>query len=149
MQRWQWMKASYNFKISTTVSHSPFLGGQVFLTGYLPPFLVLGMALCLGLIWCYCLCWSSSSSGNQGYETTLQLAARVFLQVSGNIPHQGGWWQVIKNLDMEGYLPITYPLRSCNHDSVPWVVMVVILSIVWWHLWAGDVYTLCQMPTIL
>ena len=28
---------------------------------------------------------------------------------------------------MEGYLPIPYPLWSCNHDSVPWVVMCAVI----------------------
>ena len=41
---------------------------------------------------------------------------------------------------MEGYLPIPYPPWSCKPDSVLWVVMVVIQSTVWWHLWAEDVY---------
>ena len=42
-------------------------------------------------------------------------------------------------LDTEGCIPISYPQWSCCHDSVPWVVMVVIQSTVWWHLWA-DIY---------
>ena len=66
--------------------------------------------------------------------------ARVPLQLSGSILHQGRWWWVIEKLDMEGYFPIPYPLWSCNCDSVPWIVMVVIQSTVWWHLQAEDVY---------
>ena len=39
-----------------------------------------------------------------------------------------------------GYLPVPYPLWSCNHDSVLWVVMAVIQSAIQWHLWAEDIY---------
>ena len=45
-----------------------------------------------------------------------------------------------KNLTLEGYLPSPYPLWSCYHDSVPWVVMVAVQSAVRCHLWATDVY---------
>ena len=60
--------------------------------------------------------------------------------MSGSIPHQGGWWQVINKLDMEGCMPITYPQCSCCHDSVLWVVVAVLQSAICWHLQAGDIY---------
>ena len=44
-----------------------------------------------------------------------------------------------------GVLTHSIPLWSCNHDSVPWVVLAVVQSTIQWHQWAGDVYTLCQM----
>ena len=47
---------------------------------------------------------------------------------------------VIEKPDTEGYLPIPYPLWSCCHDSVPWIVMAVIQSTVWRHLWVEDIY---------
>ena len=47
--------------------------------------------------------------------------AGVPLQLSGTIPHQGRWWQVIKKLDLKGCIPVTYPQWSCCCDSVPWV----------------------------
>ena len=102
------------------------------------PHFCLGMPSCLGLIW-FCTVASvdvSSCLVKQGYEATLQLAAGVPLWLNGSIPHQGRWWEVIKKCDMEGYLPIPYPLWSCNCDSVLWVVVVVIWSAIWWHLWA-------------
>ena len=71
-----------------------------------------------------------------GNKATLTLAAGVPLQLSESILHQGRWWQVIKELDMEGCIPISYPQWSCYCDSVPWEVMVVIQSAIWWHLWA-------------
>ena len=69
------------------------------------------------------------------------LEAGVPLGMSGSILHQVRWWLAIKNLDTEGCTPITYPQWSCCHDSVPWVVMVVIPSAIWRRLWAGDVYS--------
>ena len=54
--------------------------------------------------------WLSSSSGvKQDYEATLQLAARVPLQLGGSTLHQGRRHGFIMNPDMEGYLPITPP----------------------------------------
>ena len=104
------------------------------------------MPSCLGFIWfgtvasvdiSYCLVkWR--------YEAPLQLVAGVPLWLSGSILHHGRWWWVIKKLDREGYLPSPYPLWSCNHDSVHWVVMAVIQSAVWWHLQAEDVYWSAQ-----
>ena len=35
---------------------------------------------------------------------------------------------------------ITYLQWSCCHDSVPWVVVAVVQSAIWWHLQAGDIY---------
>ena len=75
-----------------------------------------------------------------GNKATLTLAAGVPLQMSRNIPHQGGWQQVVKKLDMEGCIRVTYPQWSCCHDSVLWVVVAVIQSAIWCHLWAEDVY---------
>ena len=98
---------------------------------------------------------TSSCLVKWGYKATLQLVARVPLQLSGSTPHQGTWWQVIKKLDTEGYLPVPYPLWSCNHDSVPWVVMAAIQSTLWWHWQAGDIYTSakcmqsCRHPLLL
>ena len=43
-------------------------------------------------------------------------------------------------IDMEGCKLITCPQWPCCHESVPWVVVVVIQSAVQWHLWAGDIY---------
>ena len=35
--------------------------------------------------------------------------ARVPLWLGGSIPHQGRWWWVVKELDTEGCIPISYP----------------------------------------
>ena len=75
-----------------------------------------------------------------GYEATLPLVARVPVQLSGSILHQGRWWWFIEKLDMEGNLPGPYPLWSCNCDSVLWVGMTIIQSAVWGHLQAEDIY---------
>ena len=40
------------------------------------------------------------------------------------------------NLTQRGYLPITPPFGLANHDSVPWAVVSVIRSTIWWHLQA-------------
>ena len=53
-----------------------------------------------------------------GNEATLMLVAGVALQMSGSTLHQGRWWEIIKKLDMEGCLPIPYPLDSCGGHSV-------------------------------
>ena len=71
-----------------------------------------------------------------GNKATLLSAAGVPLQLSGSILSQGRWWQVIEELDMEHHIPISYPQWSCYCNSVLWVVMVVIQSTIWWHLWA-------------
>ena len=68
------------------------------------------------------------------------LVAGVPLWMSESISCQGRWWQVIKKLDTEGCIPVTYPQWSSCHDSVTWVVMVVIQSATQWHLQAGDIY---------
>ena len=75
-----------------------------------------------------------------GNKATLMSAAGVPLWMSGSILYQARWQLVVVKLDMEGCIPITYCQWSCWHDSVPWVVMVVIQSTIWWHLWAGDIY---------
>ena len=75
-----------------------------------------------------------------GNKATIMSVAGVPLWMSGSILCQGRWLQVIEKPDMEGCIPVTYPQWSCYHDSVPWVVMVVIQSTIQWHLWAGDVY---------
>ena len=74
-----------------------------------------------------------------GNRATLSSVAGVPLQLSGHIPHQVRWQQVIKELDTEGHIPISYPQWSFYHDSVPWVVVAVIQCAIQWHLWA-DVY---------
>ena len=45
-----------------------------------------------------------------------------------------------KNLTWRGAYLLHTPQWSCCHDQVPWVVVVVIQSAIWWHLWAGDYY---------
>ena len=45
-----------------------------------------------------------------------------------------------KSLTQRGTYLFHTPLWSCNHDSVPWVVVAVVQSAVWWHLWAEDIY---------
>ena len=70
----------------------------------------------------------------------IPVATGIPFQMSGSILHWGKWWQIIIKPDMEGCTPITYPQWSCCHDSVPRVVMVVIQSTIWWHLWARDIY---------
>ena len=79
----------------------------------------------------------SSLEMSWGNRATLPSVAGVPLQLSGSILHQGRWWQVVEELDMEGCIPISYPQWSCYHDSVPWVVMVVIQSTIQWHLLAN------------
>ena len=55
----------------------------------------------------------------QGYKATLQLAARVPLQLGGSTLCQGRRCQFITNPDMEGYLPVYTPLFDlANHDPV-------------------------------
>ena len=71
-----------------------------------------------------------------GNEATLMLTAGVHLQLSGSIPCQGKWWQVIEELDMEGCIPISYPQWFCYCDLVLWVVLAVNQSAIQWHLWA-------------
>ena len=83
-----------------------------------------------------------------GNRATLLLVAGVPLQLGGSILCQGRWWQVIKELDMEGHIPVSYPQWSCYQDSVPWVIMVVVQSAVQWYLWAETSIHL-QMHVIL
>ena len=45
-----------------------------------------------------------------------------------------------ENLTWMDAHPFHTPFWSCCHDSVLWVVMAVIQSAIWWHLWAGNVY---------
>ena len=112
--------------------------GRVFPTGY-PPFLfrhsLMPTPSQFGSVMVPCgSLWMSSCN-----RATLMLAAGIPLQLSGSIPNQGRWWQVIKELDMEGCTPIPYSLWLCYHDLVPWVVVVVIQSTIQWHLQA-DIY---------
>ena len=75
-----------------------------------PLFFCLGMPSCLGLInlvqlWILVV----PSLVRWGNEATLTLAALVPLWLSGSIPHQGRQWWIIKKLDTEGCIPISYP----------------------------------------
>ena len=65
------------------------MGEWVFLMGY-PP-ICLGMPSCLGFVWFGTVASVDISPClvKQGYEATLQLVARVPLQLSGSILHQG------------------------------------------------------------
>ena len=45
-------------------------------------------------------------------KATLMSAAGVPLWLSGSIPCQVRWWLVIKELDTEGHIPISYPWLS-------------------------------------
>ena len=42
----------------------------------------------------------------------------------------------LEELEVQRCMPISYPQWSCYCDSVPWVVMAVIQSVIQWHLWA-------------
>ena len=65
------------------------------------------------------------------YEATLQLATGFLFDWVGVYHIKVDNSLSLNKFDMEGYLPIPYPLWSCCHDSVLWVVMVVIQSAVW------------------
>ena len=113
----------------------------------MPHFLALsGTDLGIGshLIW-YCWCIDVSSCLIKwGYKVTLQsVAGALFNQVGVlNIKVDDG--QSLKNLTWRHTYPFLYPLWSCNCDTVPWVDVAVIQYAIHWHLWAGDIYTLCQ-----
>ena len=119
-----------NLKTSTSVHLSPVNLGRVFTIGY-PPFLfrhaLMPTSSWVGSVVVPCR-W--------GNKATLVSAAEVPLQLSGSIPHQGRWGWVIKELDTEQCITISYPQWSCYCDSVLWVVVVAIQSTIWWHLWA-------------
>ena len=104
-------------------------------TGY-PPFLFRHVLMPTSIWFSSVMVPCGSLWMSWGNIATLISVAVVPLQLSGSILNQGRWWQVVKELDMEEWISISFPQCSCYHDSVPWVVLAVIQSAIQWHLQA-------------